>query len=79
MILTYLLHPAVSISDFARALILDFSFVGKIRVIPSIMGSILCRPIHDLCSLNQIEEQRNFFGPSNILDPGVSTSRRLDK
>ena len=45
MILTYLLHPAVSISDFARALILDFSFVGKIRVIPSITDSILCSPI----------------------------------
>ena len=32
-------------SDFARALILDFNFVGKIRFIPSIMDSILCSSI----------------------------------
>ena len=38
-------QTAVSISDFARALILDFNFVGKIRVIPSTIDSILCSPI----------------------------------
>ena len=31
--------------DFAHALILDFNLVGKIRVIPTIMDSILCSPI----------------------------------
>ena len=31
--------------DFARTLILDFNFVGKTRVIPPILDSILCSPI----------------------------------
>ena len=38
-------QAAASIRDFARALIWGFNFVGKIRVIPSIMHSILFNPI----------------------------------
>jgi len=36
---------AVWISNFARVLILDFSFVSKPRVIASMTDSILCSPI----------------------------------
>jgi len=36
---------ALSISNLARALILDFNFVSKTRVIQSIINSILCSPI----------------------------------
>jgi len=39
------MQAAVLISDFACALILDFNFVGKTRVIPSIIDLNLCSPV----------------------------------